>query len=275
MGATVGWRTGGFLSIEARIGSGAPEWERRWCQIIIAEDAAILHIGPRHGNRPLAAGVGVAVAMPVANPEQGVAVVPLSGVLARPWPKSRREVAPFAFRLDITQAIQLGFETASGDSVPTHATKLILDPGSADERDAWMHAFAAAVAVSTPSPGQLERNRSSMSVGGLIVSVPTVSLEGPDRNEARYHVHALLATTGATVIATRTHEEFVALRANLLAIKPGVPLPALPRSRLFTAIATQPSVMEERRLQYQTFLESIVMMPAFSGERTFRAFIGL
>ena len=36
-----------------------------------------------------------------------------------------------------------------------------------------------------------------------------------------------------------------------------------------------PAVMEERREAFQHYLQSVALMPAFSGERVFRNFVGL
>jgi hypothetical protein len=72
----------GWLAIEKDA-----EWERRWCKIIISEEGATLHIAQQSAtNDPSAASIEI----PLAGP--------LGRVVARPWPKSRRAVAPFAFR---------------------------------------------------------------------------------------------------------------------------------------------------------------------------------
>eukprot|EP01047_Picozoa_sp_COSAG01_P059895 COSAG01_NODE_7260_length_3279_cov_1.910377_2_plen_155_part_00 len=109
---------------------------------------------------------------------------------------------------------------------------------------------------------------------GLMVTVPTVTLEEPPASAgggggvvAYYHLLTLLCTTGATITARRTHEDFAALRARLLSLKPGVGLPELPRRRLFAAMAARQDVMEERRSHYQRFLGSVVQVGGYMGRR--------
>ena len=232
------------------------------------------------------------------------AEVPLTtSVVPRPWPKSRREVAPNAFRITVPEGSLAELALPIAD--PQQA-KLILDPGTADDRDAWMyartlcafifvllrcdwsvlcrHALNAALAVA-PAPaasggaagGQIVGARSSMSTGGLVISVPTVSIEqdAAGNEEPKYHVQCFLSTTGNTATALRTYDDFVTMRVALLALKPGVGLPDLPRRRLFHAMTLTPAVMEERREAFQHYLQSVALMPAFSGERVFRNFVGL
>ena len=137
-----------------------------------------------------------------------------------------------------------------------------------------------------------------MSTGGLVISVPTVSIEqdaaGNEEPKCEStwsaavaatltrrpllrtdHVQCFLSTTGNTATALRTYDDFVTMRVALLALKPGVGLPDLPRRRLFHAMTLTPAVMEERREAFQHYLQSVALMPAFSGERVFRNFVGL
>merc|ERR1712146_241499 len=157
--------------------------------------------------------------------------------------------------------------------------KLVLDPETVDQRDAWMHALAAALAVAPEPVGgaAMHRGMSSAQTGGLVISVPTVSLErdASGTDIAKYHIQCLLSTTGATTTALRSFDEFVTMRTQLQALKPGVGLPELPRRRLFHALTVSESVMEERRESLQQYLHKIALMPAFSGERVFRQFVGL
>merc|ERR1711918_5729 len=143
-----------------------------------------------------------------------------------------------------------------------------------------MHALAAALAVA-PEPvsggGAMHRGMSSAQTGGLIISVPTVSLEkdASGADIAKSHVQTLLASTGATTSALRSFDEFLTCRTQLQAIKPGVGLPEIPRRRLFHSLTLTQSVMEERRERLEAYLHQIALMPAFSGERIFRQFVGL
>lgn len=203
-----------------------------------------------------------------------------TAIKTRPWPKTRREVAPACFRINVPAGSLSSLNLPIAD--PQQA-KLVLDPETVEQRDAWMHALAAALAVA-PEPwcaaaggAAMHRGMSSAQTGGLVISVPTASLEkdASGTDIAKFHIQCFLSTTGATTSALRSFDEFVTMRAQLQAIKPGVGLPDLPRRRLFRAITVSPTVMEERREHFEGYLHQIALMPAFSGERIFRQFVGL
>jgi hypothetical protein len=208
--------------------------------------------------------------------------VPLTtAVKPKPWPKTRREVAPFCFRINVPAGSLASLNLPIAD--PQQA-KLVLDPGTVDERDTWMHALAAALAVAPEPRGGaggggagLHRGMSSAQTGGLVISVPTVSLEkdAAGTDIPKYHIQCFLSTTGVATTVLRTFDEFVAMRSQLQALKPGVGLPELPRRRLFHAVAISSGVMDERREHFHSYLHQIALMPAFSGERLFRQFVGL
>jgi hypothetical protein len=178
----------GWLGIEGGFGAGAsspsPQWERRWCQIVISvSEGATLLVGKTgHAGGAAAPAYGSAAA-PAPSANGGAAgsmehtVVALGGVLARPWPKSRRAVAPWAFRLDVPlrgSQVDLDIGIHTTPSTLAGNAKLILDPGSEETRTAWMHAFAAALAVTADDArggaagGAAAGARSSMSVGGAL-----------------------------------------------------------------------------------------------------------
>merc|ERR1719240_28485 len=258
----------GWLGIEGVVGE---PWERRWARIVMRTSGAVLQLGydtQRHA----------------APDDPAWTEIPLTtAIKTRPWPKTRREVAPACFRINVPAGSLAGLNLPIAD--PQQA-KLVLDPETVEQRDAWMHGLAAALAVA-PEPvahggaagagAAMHRGKSSAQTGGLVISVPTVSLEADasGTNIAKFHIQCLLTTTGTTTSALRSFDEFVTMRTQLQALKPGVGLPDLPRRRLFHAVAVNPSVMEERREHFESYLHQIALMPAFSGERVFRQFVGL
>merc|ERR1712224_79651 len=95
--------------------------------------------------------------------------------------------------------------------------KLVLDPETVEQRDAWMHALAAALAVAPEPAGggaALHRGMSSSVTGGMAISVPTVSLEkdASGSDVAKYHIQCLVSTSGATTTCLRSFDEFVTMR---------------------------------------------------------------
>jgi len=252
----------GWLGIEGVVGE---VWERRWARIVMRTSGAVLQLGfdtQRHA--------------PADDPAW--TEIPLTtAIRAKPWPKTRRAVAPACFRINVPAGSLASLNLPIAD--PEQA-KLVLDPETVEQRDAWMHALAAALAVA-PEPvsggAAMHRGMSSAQTGGLIISVPTVSLEkdASGADVAKFHIQCLLASTGATTSALRSFDDFLTCRTQLQAIKPGVRLPELPRRRLFHAMTLTQSVMEERREHFETYLHQIALMPAFSGERIFRQFVGL
>lgn len=266
-GADNGVSFEGWLGIEGVIGE---VWERRWARIVMRTSGAVLQLGfdtQRHA--------------PADDPAW--TEIPLTtAITTRPWTKTRRAVAPACFRLNVPAGSLASLNLPIAD--PEQA-KLVLDPETIEQRDAWMHALAAALAVA-PEPAvaggasggaAMHRGMSSAQTGGLIISVPTVSLEknASGVDVAKFHIQCVLASTGATTSVLRSFDEFLTCRTQLMAIKPGVTLPEIPRRRLFHAMTLTQSVMEERREHLESYLNQIALMPAFSGERVFRQFVGV
>merc|ERR1719181_203432 len=132
-GAKDGVSHEGWLGVEGPPGA---DWERRFGRICMRETGAVLQLGLDEQRR-------------VQADAQQWAEVPLTtSVVPRPWPKSRREVAPNAFRITVPEGSLAELALPIAD--PQQA-KLILDPGTAADRDAWMHALNAALAVA-PAP---------------------------------------------------------------------------------------------------------------------------